>query len=195
MASDPFWREVENSSAGNRKLGEILRRLEGFHGGSAPVDWEESRRRRIEAFSSCLATCDQSDRLGAILDGADFEVGGDEHHLVRVDAQPDRVFKLTHGDSFGCSSYFSPFDPDLTGRHFHGSINEDPGFYLRRWMLLNSLSGYQTRYEGLLPSAENLHLPRNLREPRPSIRGARVPGTSGKASRIMAMSGSAKTRF
>ena len=34
------------------------------------------------------------------LEGADYEIGGGEHLVVRVDEQPDRVFKLTHGDCF-----------------------------------------------------------------------------------------------
>ena len=55
-------------------------------------------------------------------------MGGDEHHLIRVESDPARVYKLTQGDNFGCQSYFSPHDPELAGRHFHGTGNADP-FY------------------------------------------------------------------
>ncbi|MEI9894396.1 MAG: hypothetical protein WDN28_11065 [Chthoniobacter sp.] len=52
----------------------------------------------------------------------------------RVSSDPQRVYKFTHGDNFGCRSYFSQVDPELIG-HFHGETNADPFFYLRRWML------------------------------------------------------------
>lgn len=87
-------------------------------------------------------------------------MGGDEHHVIRVDADPQRVYKFTHNDNFGCQSYFSPHDPELTGRHFHGTENADPFFYLKRWHLLNSISGYQTRFEGFAPPQRSGQLPR-----------------------------------
>lgn len=62
-----------------------------------------------------------------MLEGAAYFVGGDEHHILRVDAEPERIFKLTHGDNFGCRSYFSPVDPELLG-HFHGETNAAPFF-------------------------------------------------------------------
>lgn len=80
--------------------------------------------------------------------------------MIRVEDEPERVFKVTHGDAFGCYAFFSPHDPDLTGKHFHGSINEDPIRYLRRWMLLNSFSDYVTRFEGLLPPEDGLRMAR-----------------------------------
>ena len=87
-------------------------------------------------------------------------MGGDEHHIIRVESDPDRVYKLTHGDNFGCRSYFSPYDPELAGRHFHGTGNADPFYYLQRWLLLNSMSEYQTRFEGVVPPVSAGHLPR-----------------------------------
>jgi hypothetical protein len=73
---------------------------------------------------------------------------------------PERVFKFTHGGNFGCRSYFSSFDPDLTGKHFHGTGNVEPFFYLRRWRLLNGLGGFKTRFEGFLPPATEGFPPR-----------------------------------
>ena len=161
MAGEVEWGVVEDSSPENRELGEIIRRLERIYWGDPSLDWKESRRRCAEALTRYLSSSEKSVRLAERLEGADYEVGGDEHLVVRVDARPDRVFKLTHGDCFGCYSYFSQFDPDLTGKHFHGSINEDPVFYQKRWMLLNFLGEYQTSFEGLLPPDETLRMPRN----------------------------------
>jgi hypothetical protein len=95
-----------------------------------------------------------------MFEGREFIVGGDEHHVVNVPSEPDRVYKFTHGDNFGCRSFFSPHDPDFTGKHFHGTGNADPFFYLRRWRILNFLCPYQTRFEGLLPPEHPQWLPR-----------------------------------
>lgn len=95
-----------------------------------------------------------------LLDGAEYEVGGDEHLLFRSDDQPDRIFKSTYGDNFGCYCVFDPIDPELTGKNFNATGNPDVCFYLKRWILLNSLGGNKTRFEGILPP-ENPHwLPR-----------------------------------
>lgn len=160
MGASVYWDFVENSCAENRELAKVIRELEGLHRGDAPIDWSGSRERRAEALTAWLDSSAQSQELAKRLDGVEYEIGGDEHHIVRVDACPDRIYKITHGDAFGCYSMFLPSDPDLTGRHFYGTINEDPNFYLRRWMLLNSLGGYRTRFEGFLPAQERLRMPR-----------------------------------
>jgi hypothetical protein len=157
---DISWNEVEDACPENRELARVLRKLEGIHGGGPRVDWWQSRERCAEVLNLFRASHDPSAEVAASLEGADFEVGGDEHHLVRVDDQPDRVFKLTHSDIFGCRPYFSPHDTDLTGKHFHGTGNESPVFYLQRWMLLNFISDYRTRFEGMLPEQVGLRLPR-----------------------------------
>jgi hypothetical protein len=154
------WHSIENSSPENRELGEILRQLEGLHQGGSPIDWQETRQRCGDALASLLIGCSKSLRLPSLLEGTEYEVGGDEHHLVRVESEPERVYKITHSDSFGCFSRFLPADPDLTGRHFYATVNEDPRLYIRRWMLLNTLGEYQTRYEGLLWPQEDLFVPR-----------------------------------
>ena len=77
-----------------------------------------------------------------------------------MQSDPERIYKITHGDNFGCRSHFSKSDPELTGRHFHGTGNADPFFYLTRWWLLNQITRYQTRFEGFLLPAHSGHLPR-----------------------------------
>lgn len=109
-----------------------------------------------------------------MLDEVRYEVGGDEHHLVRFDHEPHRFFKFTHSDNFGCRSYFSKHDPELTGRHFHGTGNADPFFYLNRWRLLNSIGGYQTRFEGFVPPERPGWLPR-ICISQPELDGANPP--------------------
>lgn len=66
---------------------------------------------------------------------------------------------MTYGENFGCKSRFLPSDPELTGQHFYAEVNADPFFYLERWIYLNSITRYQTRYEGLLPPLEEGALP------------------------------------
>jgi hypothetical protein len=148
--SDPATRELEG----------LLRRLEGLMPLSPSIHWQESRQRNIEALGRIAAECAKSAALIRRLDGADYEVGGDEHLLIRVEDDPARIYKCTYGDSFGCHSVLDPVDVDLSGKNFNATLNDDPCFYLRRWILLNSLSGFATRYEGVLPPERSGWAPR-----------------------------------
>jgi len=154
------WNDVEDACPENRELAGVLRELDRIHGGGARIHWRQPRERCAEVLGIFRAGHEPSAKLATSLEGVDFEVGGDEHHLVRVDDQPERVFKLTHSDIFGCRPYFSPHDTDLTGKNFHGTGNDSPAFYLQRWMLLNFVSDFRTRFEGVLPQQVGLHLPR-----------------------------------
>ena len=116
----------------------------------APVDWQRSRRWCSEILTPVIEASPTSRRLTEVLEGHPYIVGGDEHHVINVESDPERIYKITHNDNFGCISYFSPHDPDLTGKHFHGTGNADPFLYLKRWRILNLLSGYKTRFEGFL---------------------------------------------
>lgn len=149
----------EDPSAENRELAGVIRELGGLLPSGAEVDWQESRGRCGEVLRELTRRSAKSRRLTDLLAGSPYFVGGDEHHVIRVISAPDRVFKFTHGDNFGCKSYFSPVDPELIG-HFHGETNADPFFYLNRWRLLNSISDYQTRFEGFVPSEKPGWLPR-----------------------------------
>ena len=97
----------EDSSAENRELARVLRELGELLPGGAEVDWQESRRRCGEVLRELTRQSDQSRRLTDLLEGSPYFVGGDEHHVIRVLSDPDRVYKLTHGDNFGCKSYFA----------------------------------------------------------------------------------------
>jgi hypothetical protein len=154
------WQDVEDACAENRELAGVIRQLERLHGGDTPIDWSEPRERCVEVLEVFRAGHQPSEDLTSLFEGTEYEVGGDEHHIVRHESRGDRVYKLTHSELFGCHSYFSPSDPELTGKHFHGSGNEDPIFYLRRWMLLNCVSGFLTRFEGLLPAEAPRRVPR-----------------------------------
>lgn len=154
------WQDVEDACAENRELAGVIRELERLHGGGPSIDWAQPRARCAEILEVFRGGHQPSEALASLLEGADYEVGGDEHHLVRHEIRRDRVYKLTHSGLFGCYSYFSPSDPELTGKHFHGSGNEDPVFYLRRWMLLNSISSFRSRFEGLLPAEAPQRVPR-----------------------------------
>lgn len=158
-AGSRFWFEIEDSSAENRELADIIRQLERSSPGGEAIDWEEDRAQSAAVLFS-VASSEKSFALTRRLDGVEAARVGDEHDLLAVEDQPDRIFKATHSDVFGCKSYFSPHDPDLTGKHFHGTGCLNPLFYLRRWMLLNWLSGFQTQFEGFLPPEPALSRPR-----------------------------------
>jgi hypothetical protein len=144
------------SSPDTRRFLEIDRELGRLLQSGPPVDWEGSRRWCSDLLRGVIAASPETQRLKALLRGHRFIVGGDEHHVIEVASEPGRVFKITHGDNFGCRSYFSPHDPELSGKHFHGTGNADPFFYLRRWRILNNVANYQTRFEGfLLPERPN----------------------------------------
>ena len=48
----------------------------------------------------------------------------------------------------------------MLGKHFFAGVNTDLLFYLERWNCLNSISTYQTRFEGFLPPENERHMPR-----------------------------------
>ena len=150
----------ENPSAEIRELDEVLAHLGRVLPRFASFDGAEPRRRCLDVLEGLARQSTSSLRLATLLEGTAYFVGGDEHHVFRSPEHPRRVFKITHGDNFGCRSYFSPHDPELTGRHFHGTGNSDPFFYLERWRLLNSSGGYQTRFEGFVPAEKPGWLPR-----------------------------------
>lgn len=150
---------LENSSPENRELVGRIRELGRLLPGHSEINWQESRRRCGDVLRGLVGQTDKNRRLAELLKGERHIVGGDEHHIVRVSSDPDRVYKITHGDNFGCRSYFSAADPELLG-NFHGETNADPFLYLIRWVLLNCISGYQTRFEGFLPSEKPGWLPR-----------------------------------
>jgi hypothetical protein len=64
MAFQIDWRFVEDASPENRRLGQILRRLEGLHGGNPPLDWKESRRRCLEVLTNELNTPENNPSQG-----------------------------------------------------------------------------------------------------------------------------------
>ena len=86
----------EDSSAENRELARVIRELGGLLPGGPSVDWEELRRRCGDVLREITRTSDSSRRLTTLLEGAPYFVGGDEHHVVRVDSEPDRIYKFTY---------------------------------------------------------------------------------------------------
>lgn len=149
-----------HASSETRELAEILRKLGEFLQGDAQVDWQENRQRCADLLRRLAAGCEKSLSLNGRLRGAVTETGGSEHLIIRLESEPARVFKTTFGDNLGCRSDFYGLDPELTGKHFHATGNADPFFYLHRWVHLNSISEYQTRYEGVLAPEWAGHLPR-----------------------------------
>jgi hypothetical protein len=150
----------EYSCPEDRELAERIWQMGGLLPGGPEVDWEKSRKRCSEVLREIIRGSPESSRLTALFDGVKYEVGGDEHHIVEVASEPERVYKITHGDSFGCRSYFSPHADPSSFRHFHGEFNADPFFYLFRWLRLNAIGAFKTRFEGFIPSEKPNWLPR-----------------------------------
>jgi len=151
----------ENPSPENRHLGEVLRELGRLLPGRSDIHRPGFRERYRDILNAFALDSPTTGRLSALLGGAPYFVGGDEHRIVQVSGdQPDRIYKITHSDSFGCRSEFHPSDPELLGKHFFAGVNLDLLFYLERWICLNSISTYQTRFEGFLPPENDRHMPR-----------------------------------
>lgn len=151
---------LANACAENHDFARVMRRLEGICESHSCVNWPESRGRQGELLGELFASFAENEQLAAYLSGLQYETGGDEHQLLCHPDSPERIYKITHSDSFGCRPQFFPSDPELMGRHFYATVNDNPFFYLRRWMILNSLTNYRTHFEGMLPPQGNLHFPR-----------------------------------
>ncbi len=88
------WQDVENACAENRELAGVIRELERLHGGDTPINWSEPRERCVEVLEVFRAGHRPSEAIASLFEGAEYEVGGDEHHIVRHESRGDRVYKL-----------------------------------------------------------------------------------------------------
>ena len=80
----------------NKRLGEVAHELGRLLRSSAPVDWQRSRRWCSDILRPLIEASPTSRRLRAMFEGREFIVGGDEHHVVNVESEPDRS-KLSCG--------------------------------------------------------------------------------------------------
>lgn len=87
-AGNGFWSEVENASAENRELAEMLRRLERPASGGSPIDWEEDRAQSAAILFDVAGASDKSVELARRLEGVESVRVGDEHDLLAVEDQP-----------------------------------------------------------------------------------------------------------
>jgi len=156
----------DNPSPENRYLKEVLRELEGILPDRSTIHRTGPGRRYRKILNAIAIESPTTRRLTALLDGASYFIGGDEHRIVQVPGdRPERIYKITHSNSFGCRSEFHPSDPDLLGRHFFAGVNVDLLYYLEPWICLNSISTYQTQFEGFLPPDDERHYAACLRQP------------------------------
>lgn len=119
-----------------------MRELGRVSEASRDLGWKEARANYGEVLSRLALSARLSTELETeILTGGAF-LGGDEHLNLRINSDPDRVFKLTAYDQFGVKAFFDPNDVAGTGCHFLATGNDDPHFYLQRWELLNKVSSY-----------------------------------------------------
>jgi len=76
--------QVQDSSAENRRLADVLRELGRLLPGGSEVDWQELRGRCGEVLGELIRRSEESRRLTVLLESAPYFVGGDEHHVIRV---------------------------------------------------------------------------------------------------------------
>ena len=151
----------QDSSHQDGKLARIMGELGRISQSSRSLGWKEARESYRQSLDALFPdyfvpwSLIQEFRLGV-----DAFVGGDEHLNLRIPSEPNRIYKVTSNDQFGCSVFFDPHDLEITGRNFLARGNDDPWFYLERWRLLNSIGDYQTRLEGLISPARSGWLPR-----------------------------------
>jgi hypothetical protein len=138
-----------DSHAEDDQLAHLLRELGESLRSDSPLDWRESWRRSNDVLGRFYQSSPQCRRLSESLRGQSLERGGAEHQIIRLPSHPDRYFKTTYGGAFGCRTELFP--SDLDELYFHAASNGDPLFYFERWRLLNSISYYQTKFEGILP--------------------------------------------
>src|SRR4051812_25063529 len=95
-----FWAaDAAHPGSADGRFVEVDRELGRLLQGGPPLDWAESRRWCSDLLRRVIAGSDETRRLKAKLRGHSFIVGGDEHHVVEVETEPDRVYKITHGDN------------------------------------------------------------------------------------------------
>ena len=163
----------------------MLRQLGRVLPSGARIDRQESRRRYRDVLLE-LSRSDRHRRLLKRFERCAYDICGVEHQLFQFEDEPGRIYKATYQYSFGCHSAFDPIDPELTGKHFNATLCDDPRFYLRRWILLNELGDYKTRFEGILPPERARWMPRIC------VSQPWLPGTNPSArdiSHLMAATG------
>jgi hypothetical protein len=139
----------------------ILRELGRVSQSSRSLGWQEARESYRLSLEAHYHDFQIPESLASeLVSGIDAFVGGDEHINIRIESDPNRVFKVTKSDQFGCDVLFDPHDTELTGHHFLARGNDDPFIYLKRWQLLNSIGDYETRFEGFLAPERPGWLPR-----------------------------------
>jgi hypothetical protein len=131
----------------------ILRELGRISQSCRGLGWQEAR----ESYGVSLKALQRAHPIPGSLateleNGLDAFVGGDEHINIRIEREPDRFYKITKADQFGCGVLFDPHDAELTGFNFLAQGNDNPFIYLNRWQLLNSIGDYQSRFEGFVDS-------------------------------------------
>jgi len=80
-----------------------------------------------------------------------FEGGSEHYILLPADDTQDNVVKWTYGNNFGLKLKIYEIDPESMSQNVIGVGNIDPRYYLKRWIILNTIGLPITKFEGLLP--------------------------------------------
>ena len=136
-----------------RQLGRVSER-------SRDLGWKEARENYLSALTEFKKDFPLTAALETELASGSAFLGGDEHLNVQIESDTSRLFKVTAHNQFGVQAFFDPHDVTGDGRYFLATGNDDPSFYLQRWKLLNEISLYQTRFEGITVPEREGYFPR-----------------------------------
>ena len=136
-----------------RELGRVSER-------SRNLGWKEARENYFLTLSKLKEDFAVPSTLETELESGSAFIGGDEHLNIQIESDSSRVFKATAHNQFGVKAFFDPHDVTGDGRYFLATGNDDPFFYLQRWKLLNEISHYQTKFEGITVPERDNYFPR-----------------------------------
>ena len=120
------------------------------------IGWKAVEEECCQYLLECLAgspeEADRKFQIASQVDGKEQFHAGNEHYIfLPSDDDQSRVVKWTYGNNFGLKLNVYENDPAGMDQNVIPTGNMDPIYYLRRWIILNTIAAPITRFEGLLP--------------------------------------------
>lgn len=113
---------------------------------------EECCQYLLERLAGSPEEAERKFQVASAVDGKEQFHAGNEHYIfLPSDDNQSRVVKWTYGNNFGLKLNVYENDPAGMNQNVIPTGNVDPVYYLKRWIILNTISSPITRLEGLLP--------------------------------------------
>lgn len=133
----------------HKAVGDILSKCSEF--GWKAVE-EECCQYLPERLAGSPEEAERKFQIASAVDGKEQFHAGNEHYIfLPSDDNQNRVVKWTYGNNFGLKLNVYENDPAGMNQNVIPTGNVDPIYYLKRWIILNTISSPITRLEGLLP--------------------------------------------